>query len=31
VDLPAYQKGAETSAGKFLNMVVDELMKYANR
>ena len=31
VDLPAYQKGAEKGANTFLNMVLDEIMKYANR
>jgi hypothetical protein len=31
VDLPAYQKGAEMGANKFLNMVMDEIMSFANR
>ena len=31
VDMPAYQKGAEQGSKKFLNLVVDEIMKYANR
>jgi hypothetical protein len=31
VDLPAYQKGAEMGANKFLSMVVDEIMSFANR
>lgn len=31
VDMPAYQKGAEQASNKFLTLVVDEIMKYANR
>jgi hypothetical protein len=31
VDMPTYQKGVEMGAGKFLTLVVDELMKYANK
>ena len=31
VDMPAYQKGVELASKKFLNLVIDEIMKYANR
>jgi hypothetical protein len=31
VDMPTYQKGVEMGASKFLNTIVDELMKYANK